>query len=155
MLKFKFNKQARLSLWSIIILIAIAFSATAQVYNAFPGKYNATLVNVESANVVILSADVYPGYPRNIRVTLPEIAVPVVHSKAPACQIELVQKALDFTVKFMSEAKKIEVRDIKMQSTDQEDAVTHIYTEQGSLARKLKSEGLARPSSVKTDEPWC
>lgn len=155
MLKLLLNKPTRLMLASAIASFALVFSVTAEPFNAYPGKYKSHLINVEAANIVYLSVDVWAGYPRNMRITLPNIAVPVNHPKAPACQIELVQKALDFTNKFMVDAKHIELRDIRMESTDQEDAVSNIYTDKGSLASKLTEKGLARPASVKVTKPWC
>jgi hypothetical protein len=155
MLKLIFNKKIRMSLISAITMFGVVFSVTAEPFNAYPGKYKATLVSVEAANIVYLSVDVWAGYPRNLRITLPNIAVPVDHPDAPACQAELVQKAVDFTNEFMTKAQFIEVKDLRMESTDQEDAITNIYTDQGSLASKLKEKGLARPASVEVTKPWC
>jgi len=155
MLKTIFNKQSRLIVVSAITMLGVVFSVTAEPFNAYPGKYKSKLVSVETANIVYLSVDVWPGYPRNFRISLPNVAVPVNHPEAPACQIELVQKALDFTNEFMTNAKTIEVRDIKMESTGEEDGVTNIYTNKGSLASKLLKEGLARPVSVDVTKPWC
>jgi len=154
MLKLIFNKQAQLGLISAITLLGMV-SATAEPFNAYPGKYKSTLISVEAANIMQLSVDVWPGYPKSLRITLPGIAVPVNQSKAPACQIKLVQEALDFTNKFMSEAKTIEVRDIKMENTGEVDAVANVYTNRGSLASELTKKGLARPASVDVSEPWC
>lgn len=155
MLKLLFIKQTRLIIVSAMAMLTVVFSVTAEPFNAYPGKYKSKLLNVEAANVVYLSVDVWPGYPRNFRISLPNIAVPVNHPEAPACQIELVQKALDFTNEFMTEATYIEVRNIKMENTGEEDAVSNIYTNQGSLAAKLTKEGLARPASVDVFKPWC
>lgn len=155
MLKTIFNKQSRLILVSAITMLGVVFSVTAEPYNAYPGKYKSTLISVEAANIVYLSVDVWAGYPRNFRITLPNIAVPVNHPKAPVCQIELIQKALDFTNEFMANAQSIEVKDLKMENTGEEDAVTNVYTDQGSLASELTKEGLARPASVDVTKPWC
>jgi len=155
MLKLIVNKQTQLALVSAITLLCVAFSVTAEPFNAYPGKYKSKLISVEAANVVRLSVDVWPGYPKSLRITLPDIAIPVNYPEAPACQIELVKKALDFTNEFMAQANGIEVRDIKMENTGEEDAVTNIYTNQGSLASKLTEKGLARPASVEVSKPWC
>lgn len=155
MLKLMFNKKNQLVLVSAIAMLGVVSSVAAELFNAYPGKFKSTLISVEAANIVNLSVDVWPGYPRNLRITLPNIAVPVNHSEAPDCQIALVQQALDFTNEFMTEAKDIEVRNIKMENTGQEEAVTNIYTNQGSLASKLTEKGLARPASAEITKPWC
>ncbi|VAW57656.1 hypothetical protein MNBD_GAMMA07-799, partial [hydrothermal vent metagenome] len=146
MLKTIFNKKSQMTL-SAIILFGMAFSAMAAVQVAYSGKYRAYILNVESANVINISVDVWAGFPRSFRVTLPNIAIPINHPEAPACQQELVQKALDFTSKFLKDAKKIEVRDITLENTGESDTKINIYTNKGSLADKLKAAGLARPIS--------
>lgn len=153
MLNIIFNKKTQLKLFAIIFSMASFTSMAA--YNAFPGKYKATLSNIESANIVTLNVDVWAGFPRPIRVTLPGVAVPIAHPKAPACQLKLVQKALNQTREFFKDAKYIEVRDINMKSTNDMDAVNDIYTNKGSLLSKLKSKGLTRPASVDELKPWC
>lgn len=150
-----FNKKTKLSMVSAVVILGSAFSVSAELFNAYPGKYKSTLTNVEAANVVQLYIDVWAGYPRSLRVTLPGIAVPTDHPDAPACQQVLVQKALDFTKEFMADAKSIETRDLHMESSGDVDAQSHIYTDKGSLASKLTAEGLARPSSVDVLKPWC
>lgn len=124
-------------------------------FNAYPGTYEASFLNVEAANIINVSAKVWTGYPKSLRITLPNIDVPVNHAKAPVCQAKMVQDALDFTNKFMSEAKKVQVSDIYMDNTASSDATTNIVTNAGSLADALLSKGLARPASIDKKQPWC
>ena len=155
MFKLLFNKQAWLSTCATVVMLSVALSVAAKPFNAFPGKMKSKLVSVEAANVINVSVAVWPGYPRNFRITLPNLAIPENHPKAPACQIELIQKGLDFTNEFLKDAKNIEVRDIMMENTASPDALSNIYTDKGSLAAKLIAKGLARPASVKPTKPWC
>ena len=72
-----------------------------------------------------------------------------------ACQLELIDKAFKFTSDYMHEAKSISISNIRMKSTGQEDAETSIYTDKGDLGSALMDKGLARPISIKAEEPWC
>jgi len=154
MLKFIFNKNNQAKL-AVMFLLSSMFPAVAGSYLAYEGKFNAYVLSVEAANVINVSVDVWAGFPRTFRVTLPNTAVPINHPKAPACQLELVQKALDFTNDFLKNAKKVEVRNIKLKKSSDTDIELNIYTEKGSLAQKLKAAGLARPVSVDKLKPWC
>ncbi len=154
-MEFKNIKKSQSVFFFGVVVLVSAFSVMAESSNAFPGKYKAKLIDVEAANVVNLYVDVWSGYPRSFRISLPGIAIPVATPKAPACQIEMVQKAEDLTRDFMSEAEFIEVRNIKMENTGGQDATSDVYTDKGSLISKLKSEGLARPASTKPTKPWC
>lgn len=155
MLKTKPLQKLCLSLLLSQFLVSVSFSANANLFTAYPGKYGATLIGVDAANTVKLNIDVWAGYPRNLRITLPDIVVPEHFAKEPACHSKLVEEAINYTQDFMANAKKIEVRDIQMYSTDEQDAVTEIYTEKGSLGAALSRKGLARPATTKAEKPWC
>ena len=155
MSKLKRKIVIKQSITTILLTTLIASVVQAVPHVAFPGKYKATLMGIEAANIVTVYADVASGYPRSFRVTIPGIAIPLNFPKAPACHTELVQRALSFTNEFLAKAQYLEVRDIKMENTGKEDAITNIYTNKGTLGSALKSEGLARPSSTKLDKPWC
>ena len=155
MFKLLWNKNVQLSLFSAISMLSVTFIVSAAPFNAFPGNLKAKLVNVEAANVVTVSVDVWPGYPRNFRVTLPNLMLPENDPQAPACQIELIQKGLDFTNEFLTKAKNLKVKDIMMENTAETNALSNVYTNNGSLGAKLIAEGLARPASVKSTKPWC
>jgi len=155
MSKLILDKHIKQVVTAILLTIMVTSVAHAKPHVAFPGKYKATLTGVEAANIVSVYAEVASGYPRSFRVTIPGIVVPVDYPKAPICHTELIQKALDFTNEFLANSKYIEIRDIKMENTGKEDAITNIYTNEGTLGSALKSEGLARPANTKSDEPWC
>lgn len=155
MLNIICTKKTQLSYFSGVVMLASAFSATGEASNTFPGKYKAKLINVEAANIINLHVDVWSGYPRSFRISLPGISIPVAVLKAPACQLVMVKKAESITNKFITEAMFIEVKNIMMENTGGLDAISDVYTDKGSLSTKLKSEGLARPSSTKSSKPWC
>jgi hypothetical protein len=138
-----------------ILTLLVSISANAKLFNAYPGKYDATLMQIEAANVIDLYVEVWSGYPRDLRITLPGIEVPKDEPKAPECQSKLVQQAMDFTREFISNAKHIKVIDIRMENTADQDAVSEIGTEKGSLGAALLRKGLARPISSKNNKPWC
>ena len=154
MLKILLNKKNQVKIATMLFFSSV-IPAIAGGYLAYEGKFNAYVLNVEAANVINISVDVWSGFPRTFRVTLPNTAVPINHPKAPACQAELVQKAVDFTTDFLKESKKIEVRDIKLSGSSDTDVELNIYTEKGNLAQKLKAAGLARPASIDKLKPWC
>ena len=92
MFTIKNKKNLKCRFFSGITILAATFSVMAASSNAFPGKYKATLIDIEAANVINLYIDVWAGYPRSFRISLPGIAIPVVTPKAPSCQLEMVQK---------------------------------------------------------------
>ncbi len=124
-------------------------------FNAYPGTYKATFVKVEAANIIHISAKVWTGFPKQLRITLPDIAVPEDHPTAPACQAKMAQDALDLATKFMTDAKKVQVKDIYMENTASMDASTNIVTDAGKLSDALFAKGLARSSSINKKQPWC
>ena len=150
-----FNKKAGLSLVSGAIMFLAAFSVDAGSAVAFPGKYKAKLVSIDAANVISLYVDVWAGYPRSFKVSLPGVAIPVVTLKTPVCQVALLKKAEALTNEFINDAEFIEVKDIRMENTAGQDATSEIYTNKGSLSAKLKAEGVARPVSIEPTKPWC
>ncbi len=143
----------------VCLLILISMSLSQNVFsdsfNAYPGKYKATLSEVEAANIIHLSVEVWTGYPKQFRITLADIAVPVASSETPLCQNVLVQTGFELTRDFMDSAKQIEVNDIHMENTGKVDAISGIKTEKGQLANALLKRGLARSIKVNAEVPWC
>lgn len=149
------KKKNMAVLFTVVLSFFISMNVNSKTYNAYPGKYTASLVDVEAANTVRLLADVWTGHQKMFRVSLPNIAVPTNYPGASACHTELVNKAFNFTKSFMSKAKQISIKDIQMENTQEENSKSHIYTDLGSLASALTSEGFARSASIKKDKPWC
>ncbi|HQU16326.1 MAG TPA: hypothetical protein PLO69_09510 [Gammaproteobacteria bacterium] len=136
-------------------LLLLFSDASAALFLAYPGVYPAKVVSVESANIVVLSTNVWTGYSKTFRVTLRDVEVPQDTPAAPVCQRTLAAKALEFTQKFLSNATNVQLRDIQMEDTASKNAVAPIFTEQGSLADALKQKGLGRPPGDKPGKPWC
>ncbi len=122
-------------------------------YMPYPGKIPVKLVTVESANIVVIGFDTYPGYYRKFRITLPGIEVPSV--SASICETALATRAKEFTRTFVTESKKLRVHDMVMQTSADDDASAHLFTAKGSLADALVNEKLARLSTSSTSGPWC
>jgi hypothetical protein len=140
--------------YMLIGALAMLCSSVANAdYMPYPGKITVNLVNVEAANIVVVGFETWPGFYRTFRVTLPNIEVPIV--SASACETALANKAQAFTKTFVTDAKFLRVHDMMMQTSADNDARAHLYTEQGSLADALVKEKLARPSGVNSSIQWC
>ena len=140
----------------LIVMGVMVYSSSAlSEYVPFPGKLKVRLVNIEAANVVNVNFETWPGFGRTLRVTLPDVVLPGSSEKPAACELELANKALDLTTKYLKSANEISIIDVKMETSADTDVVTAVYTEKGSLAQALQKKGLARPSSVDSKTPWC
>ncbi len=67
----------------------------------------------------------------------------------------MAERAKKFTESFLTQASKIEARDMVMHDSADEHAKAGVFTEAGSLADALRAEGLARPSNINADAAWC
>ena len=137
------------------VIGSLIFAASSSPFNAYPGEYSAKLIRVETTNIIHITADVWSGYPKSVRITLPGIVVPQADPKAKACHALLMQKGLEFTQKYMTDAKEIKVKDIYMENTGEIDGIANIYTDSGSLVTALLNKGFARASSIDNNKPWC
>jgi len=146
--------------WRSVLIASVLFFCFSRAdanpggFLAYPGKYSATLVSVESPHIIHLKALVWEGSYKLFRITLPDLEVPMNVFGAPPCQQELAERAMAFSEDFLHLASKIFVFDIRMENTGQGDGSGHIYTEQGSLAEALIKAGLAR-SLAEQGKPWC
>jgi hypothetical protein len=118
----------------------------------YPGKIPVDIISIESPNIVVVGFETWPGFYRRFRVTLPGIEVPV--SSGSACETAMAVKSLQYTTKFVTDAKKLYIKDMSMQTSADQDGVSHIFSENKSLAESLMSEGLARPMNGR-GEKWC
>jgi len=137
------------------MFLAVASTATGKESMVYEGSYSAVLKSVKAANLIELTAQVWSGYDRFFRITLPGIQVPEMTEEAPICQKALAAKALQFSKAYLKRAQKIDVRSIRMEDSTRPDGHAMIVTEAGSLADQLLKKGLARPDTAKADEPWC
>lgn len=137
------------------IFAAVMFAAASMAATPFPGKLSATLVHVEAANIIHVNIETWPGFRRDFRVTLPNLVVPGQGEDVTACELALAQQAYDFTVNFLSDTTTVHVKDMQMESSSSEDAISSIYTDHGTLDNALRRERLARPADIAAGAPWC
>ena len=154
--KFLEKRSFILPLYIMLLMTASSqISAKEEMFNAYPGKYSATFVNVDKTNSILLIVAVWDGFPKKIRITLPNIKIPVMHSKSKSCEIKLANEGNSFTKEYFAKAKNIKVSDIRMERTDMIDGVSSISSDQGILASMLMQNGFARSSSIADNIPWC
>ena len=139
----------------IAILATCIWAAATMAATPFPGKLPATIVHIEAANIIHVNIETWPGFRRDFRVTLPNLVVPGQGEDVMACEWALAQQAYDFTVNFLSDGETVHVKDMQMESSSSEDAVSSIYTGHGTLDNALRRERLARPADIAAGEPWC
>lgn len=138
-----------------LVLAIVIFSATLMAATPFPGKLPATIVDIEAANIIHVNIETWPGFRRDFRVTLPNLVVPGQGENVMACELALAQLAYDFAVNFLSDATTVHVKDMQMENSSSEDAISSIYTNNGSLDNALRREKLAKPAAFAHNEPWC
>lgn len=136
------------------LALALCAPLQAREYVAYAGAYGVKLKSVESAAKVVLEVPVWTGFERIFTITLPDIVVPSTKG-AQACERDMAERAKKFTESFLAQASKIEARDLLMTDSADDHAKAGVFTDAGSLADALKAEGLARPSNMNADAPWC
>jgi len=124
-------------------------------YVPFPGKLAVHLLDVEAPNIIFVNFETWPGFPRSVQVILPDTVVPEDVPQADSCEREKAQKALGFTREYLAGSGKIYVKDMRMNTSADQQAYSDILTDKGSLSQALRKEGLARSGSVPTDTSWC
>lgn len=124
-------------------------------YVPFPGKLQVRLLDIEAPNIIFVNFETWPGYLRSVRIILPGIVVAEDTPQSDDCEREKAQKAMAFSREFLFDAEKIFVQDMKMETSADEQAVSPIITNKGSLGAALEKAGLARPESVDPDTSWC
>lgn len=136
------------------LALALCSPLQAREYVAYEGAYGAKLKSVVSAAKVVLEVPVWTGFVRDFTITLPDIVVPS-DKGAEACERDMAERAKKFTESFLTQAGKIEARDLLMHDSADENAKAGVFTDAGSLADALKAEGLARADNINADAPWC
>ena len=149
----------RLSGWPLlagILAVTLSTMALADAFVPYKGKRESTLSRVEAPNLVWLTfdTDAY-GFFRTIRVRLPGLVVAQDTPQSDECEREAAQRALAFTQDFLAGAEKIYIQDMIMQDAADEDGVSPILTDKGSLSAALVKEGLARSDTIDPAVSWC
>ena len=109
----------------------------------------------EASNIIHVNIETWPGFRRDVRVTLPNLLLPGQGEEVKECELELAQWAYDFAVNFLSEATTVHVKDMQMENSASKDAISSIYTNNGTLDNALRRERLAKPADLAHDKPWC
>lgn len=139
-----------------LLVLVLSSPVLAATFVPYPAKREASLVRVEAPDVIVVTFDTdMVGFTRALAIHLPGIVIARDTPQADACEREAAAKALGFTQDFLANANKIYVKDVRMENSADEDAVSPILTDKGSLSAALIKEGLARPDSVDPDTPWC
>jgi len=141
-------------IFTAIITLCISFNSFAD-FEPYPGKHQARVISVDAANILTVNFETWPGFGKTLSITLPDLTLPGFRMEPSACELELAQKAMLFTVDFLAPAKNITVNDLRMETSADDYGTANVYTEKGSLAQALIKEGLARPSSIDSETPWC
>jgi len=149
----KFN--GRLVLLGVLTL-ALSVTAMARTFVPYPGKREVTLARVEAPNLIWLTFNTdETGFFRTLGIRLPGLVVAQDTPQSDDCEREAAKRALGFTQDFLDSAKKIYVQDMRMENSADDEAISPILTDKGSLSAALIKEGLARPDSVDPNTPWC
>jgi endonuclease YncB( thermonuclease family) len=138
------------------LALALSTLALAAPFVPYPGKREATLVRVEAPNLIFVTFNTdATGFFRTLGIRLPGIVVAQDTPQADECEREAAKKAMGFTQAFLADAKKIYVQDMLMENAADEEAISPILTDKGSLSAALIKEGIARPDTVDPDVSWC
>lgn len=153
------NSTFRVCGWRLLtgaLALTLSTMAFAVEFVPYPGKRLVTLVNVEAPNLVSVTFNTdETGFFRTLRIRLPGIVVAQDTPQADECERAAAKKALGFTQDFLAKAKKLYVQDMRMENSADEEAISPILTDKGSLSAALLKAGLARPDSIDPDAPWC
>lgn len=134
---------------------AILPVANAEPYSPYPAILAAKLIAVRSASTIDLSADTWPGFNRTFSISLAGVEIPQNSPDVKLCQQKLAEQALIFVKEYLKDAAKIEIHNMTMQTSSNQNAEADIYTEKGSLTKALTNNGFARSTDIDHEEPWC
>lgn len=156
MLNMAIFRTHKVSVSAGILFIFSASLANAVEFVPYPGKREVTLVSVDAPDRARVTFDTdATGFFRTLSIQLPGIVVARDTPQADECERAAAQRALGFTEAFLNAAEKIYVKDMRMENSADEEAVSPLLTNKGSLSSALIKEGLARPDTVDPDKSWC
>lgn len=149
------NTSIRNALFGVAALLLV-LPCKAVEFVPYPGKRMVRLMEVIAPDLIQVNFDTdMVGFFRAIRIRIPGIAIPKDVPDAALCERELAKQAMDFTQSFLRSAKNLYVKDMRMKTSADEEALSPILTNHGSLAEKLIDKGFARPNNVPSNMPWC
>jgi len=156
MLSMTISGTYKASVSAGVLFLFSASLAYAVEFVPYPGKREVTLVSVEAPDRarVTFNTDA-TGFFRTLSIQLPGIVVAEDTPQADECERAAAQRALGFTKAFLNGAEKLYVKDMLMENSADEEAVSPLLTNKESLSSALINEGLARPDTVDPDQSWC
>lgn len=137
------------------VLIGAAPTLAAKAYTPFAASLPAKLLTVKSASVIQVEAETWPGFKRSFDISLADIQLPQNAPTASLCERKLADKALTFVRDFLSGADRIEIKDMTMENSAQQEAEADVVTDKGSLVQALLDNGLARSAEADPSSSWC
>lgn len=138
------------------LAMLLSCAVLASTFVPYPGKREATLSRVAEPNLVFLTFDTdAAGFMRTLGIRMPGIVVARDTPQADPCEREAAGRAMAFVETFLAQAKKITIQDVRMDNAADEQAVSPIFTDKGSLSAAMIEEGVARPDSVDPKMSWC
>jgi endonuclease YncB( thermonuclease family) len=142
----------------LILALAVLLSnpAQAEPFVPYPGKREVTVARVEEPDLVFVTFNTdATGFFRTVGIRMPGIVVAKDTPQADQCEREAAARALGFVESFLAEAKTLHVQDMRMENSADDEAVSPILTDKGSLSAAMIKEGIARSDSVDPTMPWC
>jgi len=123
-------------------------------YVPYSGSMPLNVLQVETPTAVRVRFESYPGFNMVFRVNLPGVVAPSPASDS-GCERQMAADALAATEDFLGDAREIDMRDMRVITSTDEDGYADIHTNQGSLRTHLRSTGLVRPADTDPAKPWC
>lgn len=135
--------------------ILLTSVASAAAFVPYPGKRPAVLIDVEAPDSIVLSFNTdSTGFTRLLRIHPPGLRVARDTPQSSDCERAAAEKALQVAREFLSGARKIYVRDVRMENGADEDGVSPVLTDRGSLSQALIDAGVARRDDGRPVD-WC
>jgi hypothetical protein len=145
--------------WQILtgaLVLVVSTVALAETFAPYPGKREVTVARIEEPNLIFVTFNTdATGFFRTLGIRMPGIEIAQDRPQSDACEREAAARALGFVEDYLADAKKIYVQDMQMENSADEEAISPILTEKGSLSAAMIEEGVARPDSVDPDTSWC
>ncbi|GEM_PF-903400 len=140
---------------TLLALLLFSAVASAAAFVPYPGKREATLVNVEAVDSIVLSFDTdSTGFTRVLSIHLPGLRLPRDTPRSDECERRAAHKALQVTREFLAGARKLYVEDVRMENSADRDAVAEVLSDRGSLSQALVDAGVARRDDGRPVD-WC
>ncbi len=138
-----------------VFLFSFVLPLTAAEFVPYPGKRDARLVDVTAPDRVVLLFDTdSTGFTRTLEIQVPGITLAQDTPRASECERAAAARAMGVTRDFLSNAVHLYVKDVRMQNSADDHAISEVLSERGGLAQALVDAGVAvRGGADGVD--WC